>query len=113
MKTLLSVCALAAMLLSSGRGSAEGDTGYLDIASDPQGAKILIDDKDTGRTTPQSHLPLAVGHHKLLLVTPDEKHRRGLGFTVEADHQAHHPPGLLTTWPPGPHPGQGASLARP
>jgi hypothetical protein len=98
MKTLLSLCALTAMLLAGGQGfarstaqaptppqpTADADTGYLDIASDPQGAKILIDDRDTGKATPQSHLPLPAGHHKLMLVTPDGAHRRGIGFTVEA-----------------------------
>jgi hypothetical protein len=103
MKTLLSVCALMAMMLGAEKGfarstgqaapvaprsvaslGADADTGYLDIASDPQGAKILIDDRDTGKTTPQSHLALAAGHHKLVLITPDGAHRRGIGFTVEA-----------------------------
>jgi hypothetical protein len=102
MKKLLSLCALTAMLLAGGQGfarstrhatehattppppTADADTGYLDIASDPQGAKILIDDRDTGKTTPQSHLPLPAGHHKLVLVAPDGAHRRSIGFTVEA-----------------------------
>jgi hypothetical protein len=84
MKTLVSVCALMVMLLGGGRVLAGAETGYLDITSDPPGAKIVIDEKDTGSATPQAHLPLAAGHHKLLLITPDGAHRRGLGFTVEA-----------------------------
>jgi hypothetical protein len=58
------------------------DPAFLDVASDPP-AKILIDEVDTGRVTPQPRLELRAGHHKLTLVTLDGKHQRTLGFTIE------------------------------
>ncbi len=63
----------------------EADTavGFLDVASDPA-AKIAIDGVDTGKTTPQLHLALAAGHHKLTLVTLDGAHQRNIGFAIEA-----------------------------
>jgi hypothetical protein len=63
--------------------AAETDVGFLDVASDPA-AKILIDDADTGKMTPQTHLAVKAGHHKLTLVTVDGAHTRSFGFTVEA-----------------------------
>ncbi len=73
--------ALAAPAASSAQ-PAQGDRGYLDIASDPS-AKILIDGTDTGKVTPQHRLELAAGHHKLTLVTVDGAHQRSIGFNVE------------------------------
>ncbi len=58
-------------------------TAFLDVASFPT-AKILIDEIDTGKVTPEAHLQVAVGRHKLTLVTLDGARRRTLGFTVEA-----------------------------
>jgi hypothetical protein len=66
-----------------GQRAADADVGYLDIASDPPGATILIDDRDTGKTTPQPKLALPAGHHKLTLVRPGGT-RRSIGFKVEA-----------------------------
>jgi len=60
------------------------DMGFLDVSSEPSGAKILIDDADLGQTTPQHHLPVRVGHHRLTLVTSDGAHKLTVGFTVEA-----------------------------
>jgi hypothetical protein len=57
--------------------------GFLDVSSDPP-AKVIIDDTDTGKITPQPHLALKAGHHKLTLVTLDGAHKRTLGFTIEA-----------------------------
>jgi PEGA domain len=61
---------------------AQGERGYLDIASDPV-AKILIDGADTGKVTPQHKLELPAGHHKLTLVTLDGARQRSIGFNVE------------------------------
>jgi hypothetical protein len=63
--------------------ASETDVGFLDVASDPP-AKILIDDADTGKVTPQTHFAVKAGHHKLTLVTLDGAHTRSFGFTVEA-----------------------------
>jgi hypothetical protein len=60
------------------------DMGFLDVSSEPSGAKILIDDADLGQTTPQHRLPVRVGHHRLTLVTSDGAHKLTVGFTVEA-----------------------------
>jgi len=63
--------------------AAETDVGFLDVSSDPP-AKILIDDADIGKLTPQTHYPVRAGHHKLTLVTVDGARTRSFGFTVEA-----------------------------
>lgn len=100
MKTHLATSSIAALLLACsallarpgvaaaaspehGQRVADADTGYLDIASDPSGAKILIDGGDTGKTTPQPKLALPAGHHKLTLVRADGA-SRSIGFKVEA-----------------------------
>jgi hypothetical protein len=92
MRTLLVACALAAAALCGAAPQASAaqshradaaDDGYLDVASDPA-AKIVIDGADTGKITPQSHLELKAGHHKLTLVTIDGAHSRTIGFTVQA-----------------------------
>ena len=62
----------------------DSDMGFLDVSSEPTGAKILIDDADLGQTTPQHHLPVRVGHHRLTLVTSDGAHKLTVGFTVDA-----------------------------
>ncbi len=83
MKRLLPVGALAALLLTGAARTAraQADTGWLDVASDPP-AEIVVDDVDTKKTTPQSHMPLPAGHHKLTLVTADGAHKRTIGFTI-------------------------------
>jgi hypothetical protein len=73
--------ALSVPVVSSAQ-PAQGERGYLDIASDPS-AKILIDGADTGKVTPQHRLELVVGHHKLTLVTVDGAHQRSIGFNIE------------------------------
>jgi|SRR6516225_6266215 hypothetical protein len=93
MKTLLAAAAAAAWLaVSQASGAAPGapeqrqadaDTGFLDVTSDPP-AKVLVDEADTGKTTPVQHLALKVGHHKLTLVTADGSHKRTIGFTIDA-----------------------------
>jgi PEGA domain len=86
------VAALAAAHVSAARPPAveqlqaptsDADTGFLDVSSDPP-AKVLVDDADTGKTTPATHLPLKAGHHKLTLVTADGAHKRTIGFTIDA-----------------------------
>jgi hypothetical protein len=92
MRTLLVACALVAAVLcgpaqqadaAPGNRADQADAGFLDVASDPA-AKIVIDGADTGKVTPQSHLELKTGHHKLTLVTLDGAHSRTVGFTVQA-----------------------------
>jgi hypothetical protein len=93
MKNLLAAGAVAVWLaaaqtslarpVASGAPQADADMGYLDVTSEPA-AKVLVDDADTGKTTPVQHLPLKAGHHKLTLVTADGAHKRTIGFTVDA-----------------------------
>ncbi len=91
MKRVLSVGAAAAALLAGVALNAapavaradDAQTGWLDVASDPP-AEILVDEVDTSKMTPQTHMALKVGHHKLTLVTKDGAHQRSIGFTVTA-----------------------------
>jgi hypothetical protein len=74
-----------ASLASRESGPRELAMGFLDIASDPP-AEITIDDNATGKITPQPHLELPVGHHKLTLVARgprDAIHKRTLGFNIQ------------------------------
>jgi hypothetical protein len=92
MRTLLTMCVLVGALLATGRARAapagpgeradQTDTGVLDVTSDPP-AHVFIDDVDTKTVTPQTHLELKAGHHKLTLVTLDGSRKRTLGFNVE------------------------------
>jgi hypothetical protein len=94
MKALVSTSALAAILLAAVMGAARpaarldragsADMGFLDVSSEPPAAKILIDDVDLGQTTPQQHLAVTAGHHRLTLVTSDGAHKLTVGFSVEA-----------------------------
>jgi hypothetical protein len=84
MKRLLAACAMTVTLLGGATVRADGDAGWLDISSDPPGAEIFIDDADSKSVTPQHHLALAAGHHRLKLVTADGARQRKIGFTVEA-----------------------------
>jgi hypothetical protein len=95
MKAFLSALASSAVLLVSVVGLAgtavvvhpagETDMGFLDVSSEPTGAKVLIDDADLGLTTPQHHLPVKAGqHHRLKLTTSDGLHIGPIGFSVEA-----------------------------
>jgi hypothetical protein len=78
------VCGAAPQADASRRDRADqADAGYLDVASDPA-AKIVVDGTDTGKVTPQSHLELKAGHHKLTLVTLDGARSRTIGFKIEA-----------------------------
>jgi hypothetical protein len=60
----------------------EAHGAILDVASDPV-AKILIDAVDTGKTTPERHLFVRPGRHKLTLITLDGRHQRTFGFAIE------------------------------
>jgi hypothetical protein len=62
---------------------AEPGVAFLDVSSDPV-AKILIDETDTGKVTPEPHLVVKPGRHKLTLVTLDGGRVRTLGFAIEA-----------------------------
>jgi hypothetical protein len=68
---------------ANGRIEQKASTGFLDIESDPP-AKITIDDADTGKVTPQPHLELPEGHHRLTLVTKDGAHKKTIGFSIKA-----------------------------
>ena len=67
---------------------AQTDAGFLNAGSDPP-ARVIIDDTDTKTVTPQPHLELPGGHHKLTLITLDGARKRTIGFNVE--------PGQTTT----------------
>jgi hypothetical protein len=92
MRTVLTMCVLTGALLGARHAGAAGilvgdratqsDTGVLEVSSDPP-AHVLIDDVDTKTVTPQGHLELKAGHHKLTLVTLDGSRKRTLGFNVE------------------------------
>jgi hypothetical protein len=90
--TLLTMCALIGAVLGTRPAwgarapeslGAQTDTGLLEVSSDPP-AHIVIDDVDTKTVTPQSHLELKAGHHKLTLITLDGSRKRTLGFNVES-----------------------------
>jgi hypothetical protein len=96
MRTLLLMCILAAALPCpraahasdvAGR-SGQTETGFLNVGSDPP-ARVIVDDADTKTVTPQPHLELPAGHHRLTLVTLDGARKRTIGFNVE--------PGQTTT----------------
>ena len=97
MRTLLTMCTLVGALLgppgalaSGGVADrpAHGETGFLNVGSNPP-ARVIIDDADTKTVTPQPHLELPAGHHRLTLVTLDGARKRTIGFNVE--------PGQTTT----------------
>ncbi len=92
MRTLLTMCTLVGALLGpSGAQASDGvadrssqtEAGFLNVGSDPP-ARVIIDDADTKTVTPQPHLELPAGHHKLTLVTLDGTRKRTIGFNVEA-----------------------------
>jgi hypothetical protein len=95
MKTLrLALSLLFVLLWCSGGGrlsqaatpasvAADSDAAFLDISSEPP-ARILVDEADTGKTTPQHRLALPAGHHTLTLVTRDGAHKRTIGITLKA-----------------------------
>ncbi len=91
MKTLWAACALALVAAAAqpvaaragAHRSADSDTGYLEVTSDPR-AEVLIDDTDTGKTTPVARLPLKAGHHKLTLTTSNPDRKKSIGFKIEA-----------------------------
>ena len=96
MRTLLTMCTLVGALLGPPGAHAsdvahragQTDTGFLNVGSDPP-ARVIIDDADTKTVTPQPHLALPAGHHRLTLVTLDGARKRTIGFNVE--------PGQTTT----------------
>ncbi len=92
MRTLLARCTVVAVLVCApgavaatlrGDRAGQSDSGTLDVASDPP-ARIFIDDADTTTVTPQVHVELKAGHHKLTLITLDGARKRTIGFNIEA-----------------------------
>ncbi len=81
--TSLPATAVASVTSRQAPAGDEARDGILDVASDPA-AKILIDAVDTGKVTPERHLSVRPGRHKLTLVTLDGRHQRTLGFAIEA-----------------------------
>ncbi|WP_394843827.1 PEGA domain-containing protein [Pendulispora brunnea] len=77
------MAALGALLAVAAVPVAAAQTaeGFLTVSSTPP-AKVIIDDKDSGRSTPVENLRLPVGDHKLTLVNGNVK--RTLGFTITA-----------------------------
>ena len=70
-------------LLARALDPADGSgMGFLDVSSEPTGAEILIDDADLGQVTPQHHVPVRAGHHRLTLVTKEGAHKLTVGFSV-------------------------------
>ncbi len=63
-----------------GERPAAGGEGYLRIGSKPW-TNITIDGKDTGQRTPQTHIKLSAGSHRILLSNPQFNVRET--FTVE------------------------------
>ena len=57
---------------TSSKPAADKD-GYLVVTSKPVGAKILIDGKPTGMTTPTSKITVAPGRHKVTFVVGSDK----------------------------------------
>jgi hypothetical protein len=89
MRTLLVVCTIVGAFLGTPASAVaiadatQSDAGYLHVESEPP-ARVVIDDTDTRTVTPQAHLELKAGHHKLTLVTLDGARKRTIGFNVEA-----------------------------
>jgi hypothetical protein len=63
------------------RAQSPADVGFLSVTSEPS-ARIFVDDKDTGLSTPQTRMPLPPGRHRLMLVAPDQKAKKSLGFVI-------------------------------
>jgi hypothetical protein len=74
---------IAPIALIAGTASADPqkETGFLNVHSKPE-ARVIIDDRDTQRSTPLLGHELPVGPHRLTLVTSDGK-KSSLGFTIK------------------------------
>jgi len=71
MTDLLTAMKEAAEIFSSWRPSAGGQTakpGGLFISSEPEGAKIMVDGRELGKTTPDLVYPLSEGLHQISLI---------------------------------------------
>lgn len=73
-------------VLAAPRALADNDVGFLTVKSEPS-AHIVIDEKDTGLSTPQIKMKLPVGRHRLTLISPDQKLKRSLGFAIAKDQE--------------------------
>ena len=82
---LIAALLVGAPLMGVGGGArlayAAADTGFLNVTSTPE-ARVSIDGKDTGKTTPVVHLELPAGHHQLTLISLDGKLTRTLGISI-------------------------------
>lgn len=66
-----------------GHAAVAEERGSLSVTSQPA-ARVLIDDRDTGQTTPLAGYALPAGAHRLTLVTLDGRQKRTLGITIKA-----------------------------
>jgi hypothetical protein len=93
-RALIIAVATTTLLAGVGLVHAQPGIGWLDVAAQPDDGKPvaaaiilddagLHDDKGHALTTPQTHLPLAAGHHNLVLVAPDGKSSH-IGFSIQA-----------------------------
>ncbi len=88
MKRALAAATITLAVLWTGVGVVLADDahiGWLDVTtSNPvEPAHVFIDDAGTNLVTPQKHLPLVEGHHKLTLRTDDGR-SSSIGFSVTA-----------------------------
>lgn len=82
-KNFLIAALMMAPLVGAPLARAAGDTGFLNVTATPE-ARVSIDGKDTGKTTPVTHLELPAGHHQLTLTSLDGKLTRTLGISIAA-----------------------------
>src|SRR6266850_2147115 len=57
------------LLVAAGRAGAQGGNGALKVTSFPTGARVSVDDVDTGKVTPMS-ISVAVGPHTVVVSLP-------------------------------------------
>jgi len=77
----LALVTLGTTLVLSMTAAAQTAVGYLTVSSTPP-AKVLVDNEDSGRTTPVEKLALPPGDHRLTLVTADGALKRTFGFKI-------------------------------
>jgi hypothetical protein len=64
------------------------EPGFLSVDSTPP-SRVLIDNVDTGKTTPLARHELTAGSHRVTLITLDNTQKRTLGVTIEAGKEKH------------------------
>ena len=65
---------LVAIFISGCGSILHGKLGFVDIKTNPTGAKILIDGKDTGKITPYTFGNLSIGNHVIELIYGEMKY---------------------------------------